>query len=263
MARGDFVIDDSLVIPVTMEPDALRERLRQMRPYGGWRHLIQFTNGVKTSDIEMAKPWSDTPLIKIRMVERAVPDFAKRGGRALDIGCNIGYNSLYLAHAHGMDVVGIDVTNSHLAVCQEFAKLSGLERAKFLMMSAETYCEPDGFDLVVHFGTLYHLRNPMLALEAASRNLKMGGVLALETQCHGEKGALISRYVHGFNDDPSNWWALGDGALRDMLAFCGFDEPVEVFHWTSPLLDGMYRIIWVMRKRREIEEAYDDMLADY
>jgi tRNA (mo5U34)-methyltransferase len=217
---------------------------------------------VKTSDIEKAKPWSDAPLNKIKKVERDMPDFAKRGGRALDIGCNIGYNSLYLAHAYDMDVVGIDVTDSHINVCREFAKLSGKHRAQFMMANAETYCEPDSFDLVVHFGTLYHLRNPILALETASRNLKIGGVMALETQCHGERGGRIARYVRGFNGDPSNWWALGDGAMKDILEFCGFGEIKEVFHWTSPLLDGMYRVIWTMRKVRPIETAYDDMSSN-
>ena len=161
-----------------------------------------------------------------------------------------------------MDVVGIEVSPTHLAVCREFAELSGKDRAQFKLENAETYLEPDGFDLVVHFGTLYHLRNPILALETASKNLKTGGYLALETQMHGEPGGMIARYVRGFNNDPSNWWALGDGALREILTFCGFGQPTEVFHWTSPLLDGMYRIIWVMRKEREIEEAYEDMRND-
>lgn len=44
------------------------------------------------------------------MVEKAVPDFAKEGGRAMDVGSNIGYNSLYLASRYSMSVMGIDVT---------------------------------------------------------------------------------------------------------------------------------------------------------
>jgi tRNA1(Val) A37 N6-methylase TrmN6 len=49
-------------------------------------------------------------LNKIKMVEKAVPDFAKEGGRAMDVGSNIGYNSLYLASRYSMSVMGIDVT---------------------------------------------------------------------------------------------------------------------------------------------------------
>jgi hypothetical protein len=69
---------------------------------------------------------------------------------------------------------------------------------------------------------------------------------------------MHARYVRGFNNDPSNWWAVGDGALRSILEFCGFSEPKEVFRWTHPSLDGMYRIIWAMQKLKEIELAYDD-----
>jgi SAM-dependent methyltransferase len=256
-----FERDETLVIPANLEVDTLRAKLADMRPYGGWRHLIHFSNGVKTSDVEMAKPWSDRPLNKIKMVQQAVPDFARPGGRALDIGCNCGYNSLWLANTYGMDVVGIEASESHAAVSRLLAQFSGLNRSTFKIADAETYLEPEAFDLVLHFGTLYHLRNPIRALEAASRNLKIGGVLALETQCHGQKGERIARFVRGFNGDPSNWWALGDGALSDILNFCGFGEPVEVFHWSSPALDGMYRIIWVMRKLRPVEETYEELAA--
>jgi hypothetical protein len=69
---------------------------------------------------------------------------------------------------------------------------------------------------------------------------------------------MHARYVRGFNNDPSNWWAVGDGALRSILDFCGFSGLQEVFRWTHPSLDGMYRIIWVMQKVKNIESAYDD-----
>ena len=164
----------------------------------------------------------------------------------------------HLTHAYEMNVVGIEASASHVATSQLLAECSGLNRATFKVADAETYVDPEAFDLVVHFGTLYHLRNPIRALEAASRNLKVGGVLALETQCHGEPGGMTARYVRGFNGDPSNWWALGDGSLRAILTFCGFGEPIEVLHWTHPLLDGMYRIIWVMRKLYPIEQTYED-----
>lgn len=259
MITNEFEKDESLVIPVTISKEELKERLSAVRLLGGWRHKILFSNGLSTNELEMGKPWSDRPLNKIKMVERMFPDFAKPGGKALDIGSNIGYNSLYLAHKFGMEVTGVDVTDSHLAVSKLFAELSGLENAEFKMADAETFEVPNHFDLVVHFGTLYHLRNVIRALETTSRNLKIGGVLLLETQCHGEPGDMISRYVRGFNNDPSNWWALGDGALREILTYCGFGNITEVFHWTHPSLDGMYRIIWKMEKLKPIEKAYDDI----
>jgi len=259
MAAGEFERDESLVIPVTMSKEDLRKELSGVRIPGGWRHKIHFSNGLSTTDLEMGKPWSDRPLNKLKMVERQFPDFAKRGGKALDIGSNVGYNSLYLAHQYGMDVTGIDVTESHQAVSRLFADLSGLKNADFRIADAETFLRPAEYDLVVHFGTLYHLRNVVRALETTSKNLKVGGVLLLETQCHGEPGSMLSRYVRGFNNDPSNWWALGGGALTEILKYCGFGNISEVFYWTHPSLDGMYRIIWKMEKLGPIEKAYDDI----
>jgi SAM-dependent methyltransferase len=256
-----FERDESLVITTNLSPEELRTKLSEVKPYGGWRHLIHFSNGVKTSDLETAKPWSDRPLNKIKFVQRADAEFAKRGGRALDVGCNCGYNSLWLAHAYDMGVVGIEASASHIATSQLLAQWSGMNRTEFKLADAEIYIEAEAFDLVVHFGTLYHLRNPIRALEAASRNLKIGGVLALETTSHGEKGEMTARYFRGFNGDPSNWWAIGDGALREIVTFCGFGEPLEVFKWTHPSLDGMYRLIWVMRKLRPIQETYEELSA--
>lgn len=254
-----FERDESLVIPVTISKDKLRVKLSQVNIRGGWRHKINFTNGLSTSDLETGKPWSDRPLNKIKMIESMFPDFAKTGGVVLDVGCNIGYNSLYLAHQYGMKVTGIDVTQSHIQVSKFLADLSGLVNAEFMIADAERFLRPEYYDLVVHFGTLYHLRNVVRALETTSKNLKIGGVLLLETQCHGEQGSMLSRYVRGFNNDPSNWWALGDGALTAILEYCGFSDIEEVFHWTHPSLDGMYRIIWKMDKVRPIEKAYDDI----
>ena len=205
-----------------------------MRPEGGWRHKIDFSNGLSTDKFGTGKPWSDRPLNKIKMVEKAVPDFAKEGGRALDVGSNIGYNSLYLASRYSMSVTGIDVTKGHMNVSRTFAELGSVPNVEFKLANAETYVEKDLCDLVVHFGTLCHLRNVIRALETSSSNLRVGGFLALETVCDGPPGSMHARYVRGFNNDPSNWWAVEDGALRSILDFCGFSGLQEVFRWTHP-----------------------------
>lgn len=256
---AEFERNDSLVIPTSLSKTTLRAQLGKVTPPGGWRHKICFSNGLSTSDLDCGKPWTDHPLNKIKMVERQCLDFAKQGGNALDIGSNIGYNSLYLAHRYGMNITGIDVSETLLKISRQFAEMSVIKNAEFRIEDAETFVRPNHFDLVVHFGTLYHLRNVVRALETTSKNLKIGGVLLLETQCHGEPGSMLSRFVRGFNNDPSNWWALGDGALRHILEFCGFGDIVEVFHWTSPLLDGMYRVIWKLEKITNIGKAYDDI----
>ncbi len=252
--------NDTLVIPTTLSKENLIEKLNKIKLKGGWRHKIYFSNGFCTSDLNVGKPWSDAPLNKIKMVEKKFPNFAKIDGKALDIGSNVGYNSLYLATKYNMDVTGIDVAESHIEVSRLFKEFTDLENINFEIGNAETFVQTDYFDLVVHFGTLYHLRNVVKALESASHNLKIGGVFLLETQCYGEANSMLSRYVRGFNGDPSNWWALGDGALKEILKYCGFGNIVEVFRWTHPMLDGMYRVILKMDKVSPIEQAYDNLI---
>ena len=243
-----------------MIKEELRKKLGDVRLLGGWRHNIHFSNSLSISELERGKPWPDRPLNKIKLVELKFPYFAKLGGTALDIGSNISHNSLYLAHRYCMNITGIDVALLHIEVSLLFAQLSEVSNAKFMIEDAETFLQPDFYDLVVHFGTLYHLRNVIRVLETTSKKLKVGGILLLETQCHGEPGSMLPRYVRGFNNDPSNWWALGDGALTEILKYCGFGNISEVFRWTHPSLDGMYRIIWKMDKIRLIEKAYNDIV---
>jgi 2-polyprenyl-3-methyl-5-hydroxy-6-metoxy-1,4-benzoquinol methylase len=253
-------LDGTLIIPTILSKEELKEELNKIKLQGGWRHKILFSNGLCTSELNVGKPWSDTPLNKIKMVERRFPDFARFGGKALDIGSNIGYNSLYLASKYNMDVTGIDVTKSHLEVSRLLKGYSNLSNLNFETDNAETFVKKEYYDLVVHFGTLYHLRNVVKALESASQNLKIGGVLLLETQCYGEPNSMLSRYVRGFNGDPSNWWALGEGALNEILKYCGFNNMIEIFRWTHPKLDGMYRVILKMDKTHDAELAYDEIV---
>lgn len=247
--------DGALVIPTDLTREALKEKLAQLTPWGGWRHEFLFSNGLKVSDIEQAKPWSAEPLNKLKIAESQVDLERFRGGRALDVGCNVGYNSIYLSRKYGMRVKGIDVTRNQIDVCRFFAEQTRCEGAEFQIADAERFFEDGVFDLVVHFGTLYHLKNPVLALENTSRNLRVGGLLLLETQCHGDADSRLARYVRGFNDDITNWWALGRGVIDDLLAYAGFGPSRLLFHWTAPILDGMSRVIIAAEKQRPLEDV--------
>jgi 2-polyprenyl-3-methyl-5-hydroxy-6-metoxy-1,4-benzoquinol methylase len=96
------------------------------------------------------------------------------GGKLLDVGCNSGYNSLYAAARFGMTSTGIDVLPRHIEVSRFLSELAGIP-ADFLLGTAENFSRPEQFDLILHFGTLYHLPNPVLSLTLAFENLKPGG----------------------------------------------------------------------------------------
>lgn len=219
-------------------PD-LYQHLKQWEP---WRHEIHFSNGVKTTDLETTTPLQKFPLSKWFVFKNFVAPEDLRGGRALDIGSNCGYNALYLRDEYMMEVVGIDVEPRHVEVAEFLLALTGLDRVRFELNDANHYRSAEPFDLVLHFGTLYHLRHPFLSLENSAHNLKPGGILALETQTYldGQDGSestclfLPGRHM----GESSNWWVLGKNAVVGMLEACGLTDVKVVFSWSNPEVLG-------------------------
>jgi tRNA (mo5U34)-methyltransferase len=79
------------------------------------------------------------------------------------------------------------------------------------------------FDVVLFLGVLYHLKNPLLALERV--HSVTGDQLVLETHaerlCTRRPAAVLYPGTE-LNGDPTNWWGPNVGALRAMLETVGF-----------------------------------------
>lgn len=206
--RGAFLIDTPL---------GQEEVRRVLAAHAPWRHKIDFSCGVSSADYDTFKPFNDTPTAKIQLLEEEIGPLSGFR-RALDVGCNAGYNSIYLAARYGMQVVGFDSSARHVQVATELARLAGVSGCAFQQGNAETFLDPEGFDLIIHFGTLYHLRNPVRAIETALKNLRPGGTLLIETQVYGWPWETRAQFIYGLGGDTSNWWALGERAL---LRICG------------------------------------------
>ncbi len=104
---------------------------------------------------------------------------------------------------------------------------------------------------MLHFGTLYHLPNPLLSLKVTFDNLRPGGYLALETQIYDHpQDPNICYFMHMQNNDPTNFWALSTTVLTKCLELQGFREIRELLRVvpSSGLAQYMSRVIWVARK---------------
>lgn len=227
-------------------PDAgeARDLLRRFAP---WRMLLKFENGPSALDFETYEPFNRWPLFKLDVILDAIETPA-RGFRALDIGFNCGYNALELARRHDARVVGIDVVPKHLEVARALAAHCGLD-ATFLEADAQDYENPGMFDLVLHLGTLYHLPNPARSIEKAARSLRPGGWFALETIRHLGEDPALCRWIYGFNGDRTNFWALGDQAIREMGLRAGLRDLRLIHETRPPVYEGrMSRAIWVGRR---------------
>lgn len=209
----------SLRLKTSLVPDELRARLREWEP---WSVRIDFSNGVSTSEFQRRRPFSEYPLAKFAIVEGVIPFHNLIGGQLLDVGCNSGYNSLHVAARYGLRPLGIDVTPRHIEVSRFLARLGGFA-AEFQLRDAEEFCSPGRFDVILHFGTLYHLPNPLRALKMSFTNLKSGGYLALETQLYDNPAdPNMCYFMHMQNNDPSNFWALSTSVLQRYLQLAGF-----------------------------------------
>lgn len=238
--------DGTLVLPSTLHPDMLLGELSKHQP---WGHKIDFSNGVSTAQLERRVPFSEFPIRKLRKVSTHIPFERLRGGRLLDIGCNSGHNSIHAAVEYGLRTVGIDVTERHMQVARFLAELAGVE-CEFMLEDAETFLRPEALDVVLHFGTLYHLPNPLLSLQNSYANLKPGGYLALETQTYDHPEYPDACYfMHMQNNDPTNFWAISEHVLRRYLQLLGY-ESVDTLSRVAParLPQHQYRTLLVARK---------------
>ena len=115
-------------------------------------------------------------------------------GRAVDLGCGTGANSLFLAE-HGFDAVGVDFSRVAVERAQRAAERLGLaDRARFVVgdVTAERIPGADGpFDLVVAYNTLQDLwGRARPAMAATVRRLSRLGTVVVLWCYYGTKREL-------------------------------------------------------------------------
>jgi 2-polyprenyl-3-methyl-5-hydroxy-6-metoxy-1,4-benzoquinol methylase len=213
--------NDFLTLHTSLAPDALREKLRRWEP---WNQRLDFDNGVSTLDCARRASFSEWPLRTFAQAALVVPFGELAGGRLLDIGSNTGCNSIHAALKYQFSTTGVDINRHNIEVARFLAALAGVS-SEFELANGETFSRPGEFDVVLHFGVLCRLRNPLLSLQRAFENLKPGGYLALETE-------VYDRNLHYFIDmqdtDRINAWPLSAATLIKNLELIGFANIQEV-----------------------------------
>ena len=206
-------------------------------PY--WYHRIALPGGVVTPG------WA--PLVPERY---GVPKDLS-GLRVLDVGAWDGYWTFLALRRGAREVVAIDDFSDHLDqphnvprpkwetfdLCRA-ALGYGDDRCSRLEMSVyDVTPEAFGkFDAVFFFGTLYHLRHPLLALDRLAAvchgTIFVESAIADDYSPYGGlgKGFGGGRMVMEFYPDsqlgnnPTNWWAPTLDCLGHMVRAAGFDD---------------------------------------
>lgn len=212
--------------------DDAQEAQRLIAAHPHWYHQIEVAPGVVTpgvNDSQMVLDALDLP-------ERL------DGMRVLDIGARDGFFSFECERRGAAEVVAIDYLTPEETGFPIARKLVGsdveLRQANVYDLTPEEF---GTFDLVLFLGVLYHLRDPMLALDRIAEIST--GRLIVETQAiddavlvgPGQFKRLVDispelesiplmQFYPGdsLNNDPSNAWAPNQACLRAMLEDSGF-----------------------------------------
>jgi len=154
-------------------------------------------------------------------------------GSVLDVGCGDG-DMGFLFHSLGCDVDFLDNAATNFNDCR------GVKRTQQLVQHTGRVIERDmdfgfeldcDYDLVLFLGTLYHLRNPALALIRLAQRCR---TMLLSTRIMRELPASYSSTAVGdvpvgylldtleLNRDSTNWWIFSPAGLTRILKRCGW-----------------------------------------
>lgn len=102
------------------------------------------------------------------------------GMRVLDIGCGAGDVSMLAAVLVGASgsIVGIDRDRGVLEVARDRSRAAGLAHVAFRESTAESFSDPEPFDMVVGRYVLIHQADPTALIRSAAGLARPGGVLA-------------------------------------------------------------------------------------
>jgi len=210
-----------------LEDEEIKARVNSIN----WYHSIEVAPGVVTPGL-----YDPTPLLDLIGFPKDLS-----GKTILDIGANDGFFTFEAEKRGAKRVLAVDL---HPAGQRGFALAHELRGSKAEYVMGSVYdLAPEihgTFDVVFFFGVLYHLRNPLLALDkihAVCREYALvethvldqyfvhqGKITPLDTIHSWLKDSPIMQFYpnNELNNDLSNWWAPNIQCLRAMLDTSGF-----------------------------------------
>ncbi len=139
----------------------------------------------------------------------------------LDVACGVGYGTKFLSQNVSRRITGVDRDTNALAIAKKSFDSSNIVYQKGDCEKLGSI-DDDGFDMVVSFETLEHLKNPMDFLGGCFNNMRAKGVIVISTP---------NKCVSSPNDDLN--WEFHEkeyDALEfvSMMESAGFDE-IELY----------------------------------
>jgi len=204
----------------------------------GWFHSVDlgdgyFTPGHKTKEqmMQEAEQWQFPPDLT--------------GKTVLDIGCADGAYSILALRRGAKSVLAIDEQMTGGLRFLLNAKAFAFEFRNISLFSEQFLALPT-FDFVIFAGVLYHLQDPMAALNRVRR---VTGELALiETHINasfGDSNPYLIFYENAeLNNDPTNWVGPNMPCLEAMLRTVGFRFKRTHYYYTTPSDGRASYLLW-------------------
>ena len=223
-----------------------------------WYHTIDLGDGVVTKGVDN----SPERLARVRLPE----DLSGRS--VLDIGAWDGFFSFEAERRGAARVVASDHYAWHGTGWGTGQGKAGFELARAMLHSRvedvdvdvmELSAERVGtFDVVLFLGVLYHLPNPLLALERVSSVARDLLILETVVDMVGASRPAAAFYPgRELHDDPTNWWGPNHAAVRGMLESVGFARVEIITPPPSAVFRGARAVYHRLKgKTRSIASAF-------
>lgn len=215
-------------------PTDIKDAIREHR----WFHRIDLGNNLITPGLD------DSPA----KLQRIALPRDLTGRSVLDIGAWDGFFSFEAERRGARRVMAVD---SYCWDGDGWGKKAGFELVRRHLQSRvedrrlEVHelspVSVGVFDVVLFLGVLYHLRDPLGALQRVAD--VTGELLVLETVVdllHTRTPAMAFYQSTELNRDPTNWWAPNVAGLIAMLRAVGFDR-VEIVSAPKPIWQRLCR----------------------
>lgn len=209
-------------MPAPTSTDELRRRAAEIR----WYHSMDIGRGIRSVGVN--EPEHLVPRLHL-------PDL--HGKTVLDVGS---WDGFFAFEAERRGAERVLATDSFSWSGEGWGTKAGFELARESLGSQVEDREIDvmdlspeavgTFDVVLCLGVLYHMRDPVGALEHVSSVCH--DLLVVETEVgmllHRRPAALYYPTLE-MNDDPTNWWAPNPAAVMSIMKGFGFRRTEVVF----------------------------------
>ena len=222
-------------------------RTQEMNAFGKWYHKIKLPDGTETPG------WAPLDPDQYRFDQ---VDF--NGLTVLDVGAWDGYWTFRALDAGASRVVAIDDFSDRLSMSDQYPrdqKWGTFDYCRKALGYSEDVCHRvemsvydvadlgEKFDVILFYGTLYHCRHPMLALDRLRAVCKPEGMIRVESAVcdefspyrglgteHGYPDQMVAEFYprDEYGNNPTNWWAPTTKCLAFMVGAAGWPR-IEVW----------------------------------